>query len=478
MFDLKNRSNRLLSVSLHLVFTFGFCANAALSTEKQFDPNKQSLFKSDVEGLSELMLSPSYWQDKLDPDQSIILSQQQITSQNDALFRSNQHMNDLNNFAERLNKHEIINRIAKSSKIPSSNRYYSNGKQVSAKDFSRYKAALNTKNITDEVKVRYGMAVKRTNLRSFPTSDAVFKTFNNTNLDRFQETALFPAEAVVILHQSSDHNWFYVVSYNYSGWAKTSDIAIGDKKEIFRYKNDKLFLLVTGDKVFTTYNPIRKNVSYIQLDMGTKISLLSKALIPASIDGQNTYSSHVVKFPTRTQEGKLAFELALISRNKDVRLGYLPFTRRNIIQQSFKFLGERYGWGHSFNARDCTGFVGEIYKSFGILMPRNTGQQAQSNQGQNIHFTQSTSIQQKIAEITSLEVGDLIYIPGHVMMFIGLENNKPFVIHDVSGFSYIKRDGSFYKSVLNGVSVTPLLPLQLNQESSYLDRVYNLKKIK
>ena len=23
-------------------------------------------------------------------------------------------------------------------------------------------------------------------------------------------------------------------------------------------------------------------------------------------------------------------------------------------------LGERYGWGHSYNARDCTGFIMEI----------------------------------------------------------------------------------------------------------------------
>ena len=56
----------------------------------------------------------------------------------------------------------------------------------------------------------------------------------------------------------------------------------------------------------------------------------------------------------------------------------LPLTRANLIRQAFKFLGERYGWGHDYNARDCSGFVSEVYRSMGVLMPRNTSDQARS----------------------------------------------------------------------------------------------------
>ena len=55
---------------------------------------------------------------------------------------------------------------------------------------------------------------------------------------------------------------------------------------------------------------------------------------------------------------------------------YLPLTRANLLRQGFKFLGERYGWGHSYNARDCSGFVSEVYRSFGVQLPRNTRDQA------------------------------------------------------------------------------------------------------
>ena len=121
--------------------------------------------------------------------------------------------------------------------------------------------------------------------------------------------------------------------------------------------------------------------------------------------------------------------------------GYLPYTRENITRQAFKFLGERYGWGHSYNARDCTGFVSEVYKTFGIFMPRNSGQQGLSSMGKNTRFTEDSSRQDKLDTFKSLDAGDLIYIPGHVMMYIGNVDDQPYVIHDVSGLSYIDESG-------------------------------------
>jgi len=50
----------------------------------------------------------------------------------------------------------------------------------------------------------------------------------------------------------------------------------------------------------------------------------------------------------------------------------LPFTRANLLRQAFRFLGERYGWGHDYQGRDCSGFVSEVYRSMGVQLPRNT----------------------------------------------------------------------------------------------------------
>jgi len=465
------------TTALVSVLLSGLVVSQENKTERSIKQG-ESYFVSDIENIREEMLAPSYWQQKLTGRPSPILSPSQIQQKNKQLFRNNPHMTDLELFSPNLSRKAIIDKITSISKKSSNPRYYGDGHLLTDENYATYKNNLNIHAITKTVEVTWAIVTRRADMRSFPTNDSVFSTPDDINLDRFQETALFPTEVVVILHQSKDQNWLFVTSYNYSAWVEKKYLATGSKESIFNYKNSANFLVITGDKVHTTFNPYKSSVSEILLEMGVTLPLVDKDKIPSSIGGQNTYTSYVVQLPTRDNNGSLIIEPALIPRNKDVNIGYLEFNRQNIINQSFKFLGERYGWGHSFNARDCTGFVGEIYKSFGILMPRNTGQQATSQQGDNIIFSPSASKDEKIGQIKQLDVGDLIYIPGHVMIYLGQENNQPYIIHDVSGLSYFKENGDYYKSTLNGVSVTPLLPLMLNQESSYLDRVYNLKKIK
>ena len=179
-----------------------------------------------------------------------------------------------------------------------------------------------------------------------------------------------------------------------------------------------------------------------------------------------------------TRQASFGFEFALIPKVKDVHLGYLPYTEANIINQSFKFLGERYGWGHRYSGRDCTGFVSEVYKTFGILMPRNSGNQGRGPVGYNSRFDTGTKRSAKISVLSEARVGDLIYIPGHVMMVLGHEAGETWLIHDITGAGYMGADGSVKREVLNGVSITPMLPLHRSEDVSYLDLVSNIKSIR
>ena len=120
----------------------------------------------------------------------------------------------------------------------------------------------------------------------------------------------------------------------------------------------------------------------------------------------------------------------------------------------------------------------EVYKSFGIVMPRNTGQQGTGNFGENTRFSPQSSNEEKLQALKKMDIGDLIYVPGHVLMYIGDVNGEPYVIHDVSVFRYIDEDGKYYEGILNGVSVTPLVPLYGSRESSYVDLIYNIKSIR
>jgi len=432
---------------------------------------------SDVIGVEEKMLYPEFWISQIKNGETRLLTVDQINKNNKQLFEKSKPMTNLFEFPETMSAGEITEKISGISSIPSSKRFYADGRLVTKLNYQSYKKSLNISAIPVDQNIKFGIVVRRTNMRTFPTEERIYKTTTSSNLDRFQETALFPTQVVAILHESLDKKWYFGVSYNYAAWFKKVDIAIGNADEIFAYKKNKNFIVVTGSKIFTTYNSENKNVSEVQLEMGTVLPLVEHSEIPAIIAGQNTYTSHVISLPVRDNSGRLIFNAALIAKSTDVNIGFLPYTRNNIITQAFKFLGERYGWGHSYNARDCTGFVGEIFKTFGILMPRNSGQQGHSEQGKNHHFLKTASNTEKINYIKSLESGDLIYRPSHVMLLLGFHQGKPYIIHDVSGFDYLKSNGEYYQSILNGVSVTPLLPLQLTKNKSYIDMIYNVKKI-
>ena len=123
-------------------------------------------------------------------------------------------------------------------------------------------------------------------------------------------------------------------------------------------------------------------------------------------------------------------------RSADTAADYLPLTGRNLISQAFKFLGERYGWGHSYDTRDCSGFVSEIYRSFGILLPRNTSSQGISPALDRIAFDNDSSSASRQAAVDGLQPGDLVFIPGHVMMTIGKVDGMTWMIHDTNGGSF------------------------------------------
>lgn len=433
---------------------------------------------SDVMGVKEMQLSADYWVNKLHKPSQVLASPAAVAVFEQHAYGVDEHMIDLANYPETLSAQDIRGEIVALSKHYGADLYGDDGELLSEDVYASYRQNLNLDNLPTSTPVRFGMVVQRANQRTWPTDDRYYKTRDSKNLDRFQENGLFPADAVAVLHQSLDGEWLFVQSYNYGAWVRKEAVAYGDRQTILNYKQAKDFLVITGDKVFTSFNPDVAGVSEVLLEMGIRVPLIKRAADDNNIGGQNPYTSYTIELPVRNADGNLQLERGLIPRNKDVHVGYLPYTRENITRQAFKFLGERYGWGHSYSARDCTGFVSEVYKTFGLYLPRNSGQQGKSELGENTRFDESSSHQDKLAALSKMDTGELVYIPGHVMMFIADVDGKPYVIHDVSGLSYFDSNDDLYVGVLNGVSITPLLPLQLSEQTSYIDKMYNIKRIR
>lgn len=431
-----------------------------------------------VIGVTEAHLDPEFWI-RHGANDRLVLDAAAIEAQNAKLKQLDRSVHDVEALQRTLAAADVRAWVEKMSERPDETLYDEHGRVVESSVIDALVANVNVAAIPATQQTRFGLVVRRSDLRTFPTRMRVFsKPDDGTDIDRFQENALFPATPLAIVHESRDGEWWFVVSPLYAAWISKRDVAQGTADEVFAYTHKEPYLVVTGAMAHTVHAPERPEVSELQLEMGQRLPLLTDWPPDKPVNGQHPYTSHVIELPLRAEDGSLHFTPALLPRTADVAPDYLPLTRANLIRQSFKFLGERYGWGHSYNARDCSGFVSEVYRSFAVQLPRNTRDQGVSPAPNRIAFTPDDDHQKRLAVLRELQVGDLIYIPGHVMMVIGQDGGGPYVIHDTTGITYRDARGVIARVHLNGVSVTPLLPLLDGKEQPRLDRIYSIQRIR
>ncbi|WP_125152485.1 SH3 domain-containing protein [Clostridium rectalis] len=451
---------------LTLVFT------AVIFTNVRGAANDKNSFKTNVPKLDEKMLNSYFWIEKINKKNKTIMSKEEIVKYNREIEAKSDVLVDLKSYKESLSKEErkrLILNLSTPSKYP---RYDKEGNLVSQKYYDNLIENLNLDELKDEVKVGYGITVRRTIMKTFPTFDMLFTKGDNYEFDRLMETAVYPIEPVVILSSSKDKKWYFAQIYNYLAWIPAEDVAVTSKEQLFKYLETKNFLVVSGSKIYTVYNGLNKNTSELQIDMGVKIPLASEEEFGDEIYGQDITGNYVVNLPTRKEDGTLEIKLALIRRNSDVSVGYLPYTRENIINQSFKFLGERYGWGGMFNARDCSAFVMDVYRSMGVNLPRNTGEQSEKFIGKYFDISNNVDKKEREKIFNNLKPGTALYMDGHVMLYIGKCKGEHYMIHDFSGFYNKDKNGEvkYYKA--RQVMVTPICLNIDDKGGTYKDQLY------
>ncbi|HEY0334148.1 MAG TPA: SH3 domain-containing protein [Stenotrophomonas sp.] len=447
-------------------------AGASTPTRWPIDP------ATGVVAVQPQQLTAPYWIARQSQPDQILLDRAGIQAQNARMRAQDSAILDLRALPSPLPAAFVRKQIEQLSARPTRPLYDAQGKPVNSATLDGLADDLALASIPAERPLQYGLVVHRAALRTFPTHERVFSSQDDTDIDRFQESALFPGDAVAVLHESRDGQWLFVASERYNAWIERQYVATGNAGQVFGYGQKTPFRIVTGATAFTTHTPEQPALSRLQLDMGVRVPVLADWPIDRPVNGQHPYTAHVIELPLRNADGSLSLVPALLPRTEDTAGDYLALTPRNLITQAFKFLGERYGWGHSYDTRDCSGFVSEIYRPFGVLMPRNTSAQAVSPALDRIALGKRDSATQRIKAVQALQVGDLVYIPGHVMVTLGHENGLTYMIHDTAGGGWAGADGKRVSAHLNGVSVTPLEPMLASDTVTYIDRITNIQRIR
>ena len=335
-------------------------------------------------------------------DNEILKTSEEIESINKEIFEKSGTMFDLKNIKE-VSKDKILSYI-NSYSLPSVPKY-NDDKIVSKEDKENILANRNLEQVKTQTEIKRGIIVKRANLRSFPTNIHFYDLEGVENFDSIQETELLVNTEVIILNESKDKNWYFVLSPTYYGWVLKENIAplSLDDRNYFIEPND--FIIVTNSSI---------KVNDLILDMSVKLPYLG-----TNKDG------YLVSIPIKNKDGALEKETITLKRN-EAHIGYLDYTKRNVIIESFKYEGVPYSWSGLNQNVDCSSYVANIYRTFGFNFPRNTKDQNKSV-GNIIDLSNKTANQK--LEILKGKAPALLYQQGHVMIYLGDINNKHYIIH-------------------------------------------------
>lgn len=345
-----------------------------------------------------------------------------------------------------------------------------NGEPTDSEYWEKQKENLNLDALNERITTRFGFCVTRTTLKRYPSEDKVYEIDDSLFFDQMVQSDIQPFMPVAVLHESLDGEWFYVLAYGYGGWIKKADVALCDtKEEWIERQNPDNYLVVTGRELTLFDNPYCEELSKMTLPMGTIIPIANIGEVPEIIQQRAGYGNYVAKLFYRNQEGKLTDGYVLIPVSEDVNLGYLPYTEENIAKLMFKYLGAVYGWAGDYDSIDCSLYVRQVYRCFGFEMPRATLPQALLECEGN-YDVKDMSFEKKKEILESAPIGTLLYFPGHIMMYLGMEEGEPYCISSVGDYSTAEL-GKGQIAVANTVIITNMLDTTRGTGDSWFDCV-------
>ncbi|MGB9630164.1 MAG: SH3 domain-containing protein [Thermodesulfobacteriota bacterium] len=418
------------------------------------------------------MERPQFWIKKIQNPNQILLSLDQIQKMNDEnLKKPELYLCKVSEMKEEWTKEEVLSLLredwegfGRTEEV----RYSRRGNPLGETFWNDLKENLNQGSLDEIIFIQFGLILKRTDIRVFPTQEASLTSPHPYGFDRFQHSSLSPGALVGVFHRSKDNQWVYAQCGFIRGWIRLSDVAIARKKsDAIEYDQWKDRCVITNSFVPIYEDPKLKKKLFIA-QMGSSFPLLT-----LSEKSGKALPYYVVKIPLRGNDGYLIFGKGYLSKKDGVHRGFLPYTQENIARQAFKMLHEPYGWGEMFGGRDCSRFIMDIFSTFGFHMPRNSKLQAMIGIPL-LREGEDPPVGIKEILDKAIPLATLLRFPGHIMLYLGKEKGKYYVIHSLYGIQKVGK-GVFKMEKIGKVVVSDLSLGKNGVNGPLLDRITDIR---
>ncbi|GAA7067921.1 SH3 domain-containing C40 family peptidase [Helicobacter pylori] len=319
------------------------------------------------------------------------------------------------------------------------------------------------------------VVVRDSDVRAVPTNKPYYLSQKGYPFDRYQNSLIFQGTPVLVTHFNLDKTYAHIQSSFVYGWIKVSDLAYMRDKDIELLTKLKNYVMPIKDKIplYTDYGDF-----YTDARVGELF-----ALIPQSQNAsQNPQKKELKAYGfLRDAKGYAALQSVTLDE-KDFFVFPKTFNSENMAYFIDTMLGQKYGWGGLLGNRDCSAFTRDSFANFGILLPRNS--YAQSRYANNYVDLSSMKAKEKEDYIlkNATPFGTLIYLKGHIMLYLGAYNHQAIVAHSIWSVQTQKHFKTLSHKI-GGVVITSLWLAEehngaFSKKKLLIDRVLGMSDLK
>ena len=312
---------------------------------------------------------------------------------------------------------------------------------------------------------RRAIATGNLMVRELPTTDPSFYDHHLAGegypFDNLQISAVRPGTPLYVLGSSVDGAWRYVQTPDVQGWVRTEGVGLTDDAFVDTWRAATAKSL---GAVIVASAPVRDSRGVFRFDApaGTLLPLAPdnamrlapQANKPAS-EAASATAARKLLVPARDVDGHAIIRTAQLN---DAQIAPMPLaaTPRHLAMLMKTLIGRPYGWGNSGLYNDCSSELQSIFAAFGVWLPRHSS--TQMSAGRMIDLSASTPAQRLDYLAQHGEpLRTLIYIGGHVMLYIGNTTRNgmavPVVYQDVWG---LRPADNSRRAVIGGSVILPL----------------------
>lgn len=289
-----------------------------------------------------------------------------------------------------------------------------------------------------------GVTTMACDLRVLPTARSDFaggEPGSGFPFDRLQQTSLPAGLPVRVWHQSRNGAWLLVETPLAAGWLPVGAVAQAGAEFRARWQSGP-YLAVTQDDALLRDAQGR---ALFTANLGAIFPLLG-----------STAGHWRVLAPMAANGRARAVEARLVRATGAAKP--LPLTLGNLTRLARGLMGQAYGWGGLFGDRDCSALTRDLLAPFGLWLPRNSADQARAGAAQVDLAGLGDADKERLIQERGAPYLTLLYMPGHVMLYIGSPQGRPLALHSIWG---LKTSGPWCgegRALIGRTVITSLTP--------------------